>query len=359
MTIKADNSSFAPENSSEYRPLKDRRILLVITGGIAAYKSCQLVRDIRRAGGEVQVLMTTAAQRFVTPLTFATLSGRPVLTDMFPDPPPPEPIHLKPVEWGEIWVVAPASADFIGKLANGLADDLPSTCALAFTGPVLLAPGMNARMWANSAVQDNIARLTARGAACVGPEFGSMAGINEKAGAGRMSEPEAILDKIEELLSDRSRWKGKRVIVTSGPTREPLDPVRFFSNRSSGRMGDAIARQAFLRGAEVTLIRGCATSGLPPRGVQLIWVDTAAEMAQAVKDAFPPADALIMTAAVADWTPEKTALNKLKKEAGSPNINWKETEDILAWAGKQKTKQVVVGFALETSNHVEHARRKL
>lgn len=335
-----------------------KRVLLVVTGGIAAYKCCQLVRGIRRWGAEVQVVMTAAATKFVTPLTFATLSGRPALTDLFPEPPPVEPIHLAAAHNAAIMVVAPASADFIGKMALGLADDLASSIALGFQCAILVAPAMNTGMWENPAVQRNIAALRERGVHLVGPEAGEMAGVNEEPGMGRMSEPDAILSKIEELLADR-RWAGLRVLVTSGPTREPLDPVRFISNHSSGRMGDAVARQAYLRGAEVVLVRGKGASGTPPSGVSTILVDSAAEMAEAVKAEFKRCRLLVMAAAVADWRPARIAASKLKKNHGLPEVVWEETEDILSWAGKSKQKQVVVGFALETARRRENARRKL
>lgn len=336
-----------------------RRVVLAVTGGIAAYKSCHIVRELIRDGAEVQVLMSRAGTQFVTPLSFATLSGRPVLGEMFPDPPPSDPIHLQSPKWGEAMIVAPATADFIGKLAHGLADDIPSAVAMAFTGPLLIAPAMNPKMWYSEAVLDNIALLRKRGVNVVGPEEGEMGGVQEEAGVGRMSEPETILDRLEELIADDARWKGRLVVVTSGPTREAIDPVRYVSNRSSGRMGDAIARQARLWGAEVFLIRGRGASGKPPGGVDILEVESAAEMSVAVKTIFPQCDLLVMAAAVADWTPDKLTAHKLKKAAGAPSIEWRATEDILAWAGKQKSRQAIVGFALETDDHLASARAKL
>jgi len=339
--------------------LKGKRIILIITGGIAVYKIGYLVREIRRSGGEVKVVMTNSATEFVKPLTFSTLSGNPVLLNMFPDPPPENPIHLQPSDWGDILVIAPATANFIGKLANGIADDLASSVAISFSGKVILAPAMNHRMWDNPAVKDNVSILNKRGFEFVGPEIGEMAGVNERAGEGRMSEPEKILRRIRENLSTLEDLHGKSVLVTSGPTQEPIDPVRFISNRSSGKMGDAIARQAALRGADVTLIRGRGAEGDPPPGVKTVIVETAAEMTSAVKDHFTTCDLLVMTAAVADWSIANPAKTKLKKLAGHPDLQWKQTEDILGWAGQNKTGQVVVGFALETSNHHEGAQKKL
>jgi len=354
----ADNIDQDPTSTIAGR-LDRRRVILAVTGGIAAYKSCHLVREIIRAGGEVQVLMTDAATRFVAPLTFATLSGKEVLTEMFPEPPPADPIHLTPARWGHILVVAPATANFIGRLAGGLADDLPSTVALAFQGPILLAPAMNPRLWTSPAVQDNIEQLSRRGVNFIGPEEGEMGGVHEEPGPGRMSEPDSILNRIEGLLADRSRWQDRTVLVTSGPTIEPLDPVRFLSNRSSGRMGDAVARQAILRGAEVILIRGKAVAAPPPDGVELVEVETAAEMSAAVKAHFDRCDLLVMAAAVADWTPESPHASKLKKIDGIPELTLCQTEDILAWAGSHRSRQAIVGFALETDDHLEKAGLKL
>lgn len=339
--------------------LTGRRIVVAVTGGIAAYKTCSLVRDLIREGAEVQVLMSRAAKEFVTPLTFSTLTGKPVLSDMFPPEPPTNPIHLLPGHWGEILVVAPATADFIGKLAHGLADDIPSTAAIAFSGTVLLAPAMNPNMWLSKAVQANMALLKERGIAIVGPDSGEMGGVQERSGPGRMSEPEAIRDRLEYLLYKNKNLSGRKILVTSGPTREKLDPVRFISNFSSGRMGDAIARAAYLKGADVTLIRGKGATGQKSTDVEIVEVDSAFEMAEAVKSRFTETDMLIMAAAVADWTPAERSVDKIKKVSGDLKIKWKQTEDILSWAGESKTNQVVVGFALETKDHLSGAGKKL
>ncbi len=340
--------------------LAGRRVVVAVTGGIAAYKSCYLVRELISEGAEVQVLMSNAATEFITPLTFSTLSGRLVISEMFPATPPIDPIHLTPSHWGDVFVVAPATADFLGKLAHGLADDVPSAAAMAFRGSILVAPAMNPNMWGSPAVQANIDLLRSRGVEVIGPEFGEMGGVRESQGQGRMSEPVQVLDRIEELVSDRTRLAGKTVLVTSGPTRERLDPVRYLSNFSSGKMGDAIAREAHLRGAIVMLVRGKGATGTPPTGVELHEVESASEMNDVVKLRFPDVDLLVMAAAVADWTPAKPSSTKLKKNAGGGlQIEWEQTDDILAWAGLTKTHQFVIGFALETNDHLASGKQKL
>jgi len=345
-------------SSASISSLVNRHVILTITGGIAAYKSCFLARGLVQAGCELQIVMTESAARFVTPLTFATLSGNPVLTDMFPNPPPEKPIHLSTANRGELLVIAPATANFIGKMANGIADDLASTIALTFRKQVLVAPAMNPQMWIAPAVQDNINRLRDRDVEIIGPVSGEMGGVGETPGLGRMAEPDAVFSRIEELLSGQE-WKDRRVLVTSGPTREAIDPVRFISNRSSGRMGDTVARRARLRGADVTLIRGRGATGSPPDGVNVVEVETTCEMSEAVKSRFENCDLLIMAAAVADWTMAEPAKSKLKKRNGEPVFNLVKTEDILTWACDHRNGQVVVGFALETENHIEQARLKL
>jgi len=338
--------------------LNDRRIALTVTGGIAAYKSCYLVRILISAGCQVQVVMTESATKFVNPLTFSTLSGRAVLKELFPEPPPAEPLHLQPVNWGDLLVTAPATANYIGKLAAGIADDLATAIAQAFDKSILIAPAMNPRMWNNPAIQHNVSLLKDRGIEFIGPVEGEMAGIKEALGIGRMVEPSVIFSHIEELLSEKS-WKGRTVVVTSGPTREPLDPVRFISNRSSGRMGNAVARQAALRGADVILIRGRGAIDESLGSVEMVEVETALDMSEKVKTFFDRCDLLVMTAAVSDWTVKEPSSSKLKKRDGAPEITLTRTEDILAWACSHRKNQVVVGFALETENHIEEAKRKL
>jgi phosphopantothenoylcysteine decarboxylase/phosphopantothenate--cysteine ligase len=278
---------------------------------------------------------------------------------MFPATAPTDPIHLSPAAWGEAMVVAPATADFIGKLTHGLADDIPSATAMTFTGKLLIAPAMNPKMWTSLAVRENVTTLFRRGVKIVGPEEGAMGGVHEAAGVGRMSEPETILDALEEMLIDDRMLSGLRVLVTSGPTREAIDPVRYLTNHSSGKMGDAIARRAHLLGAEVFLVRGKGATAKPPAGVDLIPVDSAAEMSEAVKAVFPHIDMLFMTAAVSDWTPVKPSAKKIKKDLGVPRLELTPTEDILGWAGANRENQFVAGFALETENHLEAAEKKL
>ncbi|MDP8239097.1 MAG: bifunctional phosphopantothenoylcysteine decarboxylase/phosphopantothenate--cysteine ligase CoaBC [Candidatus Hatepunaea meridiana] len=345
-------------SSKPIEQFPNRHILLTITGGIAAYKSCYLIRELILSGYQVQALMTKSATRFITPLTLATLSGNDVLTDLFPDTLPSNPIHLTTVKWGDILVVAPATANYIGKLTCGLADDLVSAVALAYDGPILIAPAMNPKMWQNDAVQDNIRTLKNRGVHFIGPVSGDMGGVNEDAGMGRMVEPSLIFNRIEELSADQP-LKGYTVLVTSGPTREPLDPVRYISNHSSGRMGDAIARQAYIMGAEVKLVRGKGAIGDTPFGVDLIEVETAQDMYESVKKYFDKCDIAVMAAAVADWSVENPAAFKLKKKDGLPSLNFIQTKDILVWACQQRKKQIVIGFALETRNHLKEAKLKL
>lgn len=344
---------------NQFTPLAGKKVLLAVTGGIAAYKVCSLVRELLRSGADVRVVMTDHATQFVMPLTFATLTGKPVNCEMFPATSPSEPIHLEPVEWADVLAVVPATANFIGKMANGIADDLASSIALAYRGKILVAPAMNSRMWDSPAVQRNIGLLGDFGVKIIGPELGEMAGVHEKAGRGRMSEPEAILARLETLVTEDKFLFGRKVLVTTGPTREPIDPVRFISNRSSGRMGDAVARVAAICGAEVTLIRAQGCEGEAPAGVEAVTVSSAAEMAQVVKQRFAHTDMLVMAAAVADWTVKNPAVHKLKKHQGAPAIEFSPTEDILAWAGKNRQRQIVAGFALETENHLASAHAKL
>ncbi len=303
--------------------------------------------------------MTASAQEFVTALSFTTLSGNPVFSELFPQPPPHSPIHLTLADWGDMLVVAPATANFIGKLANGIADDLASSVALAFEREITLAPAMNHRMWLNQAVQQNIETLKNRGFHFIGPETGMMGGITEKSGIGRMSEPEDIIAGIDSLFKTQNRWCGIKVLVTSGPTWEAIDPVRYVGNRSSGRMGDSIAAAAARLGSEVTLVRGSGAIGAPPAGVNVVSVESAAQMSSAVKEHFNDCDLLVMTAAVADWTVANPSDTKLKKRSGPPAVEWKKTEDILTWAGKNRKKQIIVGFALETDKHRQGALEKL
>jgi phosphopantothenoylcysteine decarboxylase / phosphopantothenate---cysteine ligase len=335
-------------------PLAGRRVLLGVTGGIAAYKSAYMVRLLTSAGAEVQVVMTPAAHRFIGADTFAALSHRPVYSDVFEHA--EAVLHVRLAHEADVAVVAPATANVIAKLALGLADDLLTSTLLEATCPLVLAPAMHTGMWQNPATRSHMAALADRGAVIVGPGEGSLAAGDE--GMGRMSEPEEILTAVRSALSITADLAGRRILVTAGPTFEPIDPVRFIGNRSSGKMGFAVAREAARRGATVTLVSGPVDMPVPP-GVEVIRVQTAEEMAVAVFDRYGQTDAVIMAAAVADFRPEAAAENKMKKEDGPPSLTLLPTTDILATLGKMKEHQVLVGFAAETRQMETEGRRKL
>ncbi len=343
-------------------------VVLGVTGSIAAYKSVDLVSRLRRSGVDVQVVMTDNAARLVAPLTFLTISRNPVVDSLW-NMPRWEPGHIALAEKSQLLVIAPATANIIGKLAGGIADDALSTFALAHRGPLLIAPAMNPRMWSNPTVQENCRVLRRRGARFLGPDSGSVACAGgEVTGGGRMSEPEsitrAVLASLYMMEHSSGKSGGKRhVLVTAGPTYEPLDPVRFLGNRSSGRMGYALAECAVAAGHDVTLISGPA--GLPPPlGARVVRVNTAREMEEAVIRQFVVSDALFMAAAVADFRPAESADRKIKKEKGCEeervSLNLTPTVDILRSLSEiKKTSQRVVGFAAETDNLEKHALAKL
>ena len=339
--------------------LVSKRILLVIGGGVAAFKSLELIRRLRERGVSVQAVLTPAAERFVTPLSASALSGAPVRQDLFNLTDEAEMGHIELSRSADLIVVAPATADFLAKMAQGHADDLASTTLLATDKPVLVAPAMNVRMWTHAATQRNVAQLKADGIAFVGPEEGEMA--CGEFGPGRMSEPATIVAAVADLLRPAARpLAGRHVLITAGPTHEPIDPVRFIGNRSSGLQGFAIAVAAVRAGAEVTLVSG-PVALLKPDGVRLVKVETAREMLNAVQSALP-ADVFIGAAAVADWRVEETAGQKLKKDAqGAPTLTLVENPDILATVAKtaRSRPKLVVGFAAETQQVVSHAREKL
>lgn len=337
-----------------------RRVLLLVGGGIAAFKSLDLIRRLRERGASVQVVLTSAAEQFVTPLSAAALSGAPVRQNLFNLLDEAEMGHIELSRSADLLVVAPATADLLAKMANGLADDLASTTLLATDKPVLVAPAMNVRMWTHPATQRNVARLKADGIAFVGPEDGAMA--CGEFGPGRMSEPGAIADAVAELLrpKDAAPLAGRHVLITAGPTFEPIDPVRFIGNRSSGLQGYAIARAAKLAGAQVTLVSGPVKLA-EPQGVRVISVQTAVEMLAAVKSALP-ADVFIGAAAVADWRVEQAGVHKLKKTAdGPPVFQLVENPDILATVARERQSRplLVVGFAAETDDVTRYAKEKL
>ena len=340
--------------------LRDKRILLIIGGGIAAYKCLDLIRRLRERGAKVRCVMTAAAQQFVTPLAVGALSADHVFTELFDRQDEHDIGHIRLSREADLIVVAPATADLMAKMAHGHAGDLASTVLMATDKPVLIAPAMNPRMWSHPATLRNRATLAADGIAFVGPGRGEMAESGE-AGEGRMAEPLEIVAAIEALLAERPRpLAGRRIVVTSGPTHEPIDPVRYIANRSSGKQGHAIAAALAALGAEVTLVSGPVTIA-DPHGVATVRVETARQMLAAVEAALP-ADAAIFVAAVADWRTEGEAGEKIKKVAGEgpPALRMVENPDILATIGHAPRRpSLVVGFAAETQNIAENARAKL
>ena len=337
------------------------RILLGVTGGIAAYKSADLVRRLRERGAEVQVVMTAAATEFVTPLTFQALSGRPVRTSLWDAAAEASMGHIELARWADRVLVAPATADFIARLAHGIADDLLSTLCLATESPIAIAPAMNRVMWTNAATQANVATLASRGIAILGPGEGGQA--CGETGAGRMLEPAELAD----LLLDRSpaptprpvgSLAGRKVVVTAGPTRERIDPVRFITNRSSGKMGYAVAAAARDAGAEVVIVSGPVN--LPaPDGVRRVCVETAEQMLAAVNEELAGTDVFIAAAAVSDYRPLQVSAEKIKKTSDSLLLALSRTPDILATVAAGDPRPFVVGFAAETLNVERNALAKL
>ncbi|WP_026619550.1 phosphopantothenoylcysteine decarboxylase / phosphopantothenate---cysteine ligase [Ensifer sp. WSM1721] len=339
--------------------LSGKRILLIISGGIAAYKSLELIRRLREHGAEVRPVMTAAAQQFVTPLAVGALSASHVFIDLFSREDEQDVGHIRLARHCDLVVVAPATADLMAKMANGHADDLASTVLLATDRPVLIAPAMNPKMWMHPATRRNHATLAGDGVRFVGPATGEMAESGE-AGEGRMAEPLEIVAAVEAMLSEARPLAGKKAIVTSGPTHEPIDPVRYIANRSSGKQGHAIAQVLARLGAEVTLVSGPVT--IPdPAGVRVIRVERAEEMRDAVL-AELPADVAVMVAAVADWRVASAAGNKIKKRPGEtpPPLQLAENPDILKTVGHHASRpKLVIGFAAETENVAENGRTKL
>jgi phosphopantothenoylcysteine decarboxylase/phosphopantothenate--cysteine ligase len=344
--------------------LQGKHILVGVTGGIAAYKVCYLVRDLKKAGAEVKVVMTEAATKFVTPLTFSALSGHAVLGNIWAtDQSTLSNIgtqHIDLANWADAYVIAPASANTIAKITYGLSDNLLTIVALASRGPIILAPTMDADMFINPVTQQNITRLQERGFFVVPPEEGEHAsGLK---GPGRLPEIRAIIETIERVLDKATQdLKGKKILVTAGPTHEAIDPVRYVGNHSSGKMGFAIANAAALRGATVTLVSGPVHLETP-RNVERIDVESAEQMNNAVFKYASSSDAVIMAAAVADYAPEKSSRTKTKKAAGAKQFSLQlvETPDILHSLGQKKNKKtVLIGFALETDNELRNAQEKL
>lgn len=335
--------------------LTNRRVLLGVTGSIAAYKSADLVRRLREAGADVQVVMTRSAQSFITPLTLQTLSGRPVRSELIDVEAESLMGHIALARWADVILVAPASADFIARLVHGKADDLLSALCLATDAPVAVAPAMNRQMWSNPATADNIQVLKRRKVRVLGPAEGDQA-CGEQ-GPGRMLEPPQLVSQIEALF-ERGELAGLRILITAGPTREAIDPVRYLSNRSSGKMGFAIAAAAVDAGAQVTLIAGPVNLSTPER-VTRIDVESAEQMSQQVKSRIDACDIFIAAAAVADYRPLQVAEDKIKKKDATLTLSLQQTEDILSMVAGTVSPPFCVGFAAETRDVLGNARAKL
>jgi phosphopantothenoylcysteine decarboxylase/phosphopantothenate--cysteine ligase len=334
---------------------KKLTVVLGVSGGIACYKAVELVRLMVKDGFAVRVIMTHGAREFVTPLTFQTLSGNPVATDTFDLTQESEIGHIALADSADIFVIAPATANVIGKIAAGIADDLLTTVLMATKAPVLIAPAMNIHMYENPILQENIRKLRRVGYHFIEPAEGFLACGYE--GKGRLPEPETILDEVRRVLGKKD-LADERFLVTAGPNREPIDPVRYLSNRSSGKMGYALARAGLRRGAAVTLVSG-PTSLEPPAGARLISVTTAAEMRRAVLDEFPNCTAVIMAAAVSDFRPSESSSSKLKRGKGPWELRLEPNPDILKEIGAKKDGKLLVGFAAETDDLTANAKKKL
>ncbi len=345
--------------------LKNKKILLGITGGIAAYKTTYLIRELRKVGASVRVVMTNSATYFVSPVTLAALSENTVIADTFPDlhnwQINSDTWHIKLGQWADVFLIAPATANTIAKIAYGIADNPVTIMALSIRCPIVISPAMDTYMWENKVTQENISKLIQRGIFVIEPEVGELA--SGLSGKGRLPQLKSIINELEIVLKgQKAILKGKKILVTAGPTYESIDPVRFIGNRSSGKMGFAIARAASKLGADVTLITG-RTSLETPINVKRIDIETADEMFKNVKKYMRTSDAIIMSAAVSDFKPTHYSKKKIKKEnlqSESLTIELKRNPDILEYIGKFKSKQqILVGFALETENEIESARKKL
>ena len=359
-TLEAFNPPAQQARASRAAPAPNKRVLLVIGGGIAAYKSLDLIRRLKERGFAVRCIMTKAAEHFVTPLAAGAIVGSRVFTDLFDPAHEFDVGHIRLARETDAIVVAPATADLMAKMAGGHADDLATAVLLATTAPVLLAPAMNPRMWANKATQRNLMQLVADGIILVGPGEGEMAEANES-GKGRLAEPLEIAEAVAKLLAHTQALKGKRVLITSGPTHEPIDPVRYIANRSSGKQGHAIAAAAAAAGAQVTLVSGPVNLPDPP-GVATVHVESARDMLRAVERALP-VDIAIFAAAVADWRVANAGEQKLKKAPGqaTPELALVENPDILSTIAHLQANrpQLVIGFAAETENVAANAKAKL
>ncbi|MEW6724873.1 MAG: bifunctional phosphopantothenoylcysteine decarboxylase/phosphopantothenate--cysteine ligase CoaBC [Bacillota bacterium] len=336
--------------------VEGKRILLGVCGGIAAYKAVEVVSRLRKRGAEVRVIMTRAATKLIQPLTFQTLSANPVHIEMLEEPKVWNVEHIALAQWPDLLLVAPATANMIGKVRAGIADDLLSTTIMATRAPVVFVPAMNVNMYENPVVQDNLACLRRLGYGFIEPDIGWQAcGVE---GRGRFPDPERIVAEVETRLTTPRDLEGVRLLVTAGGTREALDPVRFLSNRSTGKMGYAIAAAAARRGAEVILVTG-PTNLVPPGGCRVVPVTTTLEMYQAVMEQFEAVDAVVMAAAPADYRPATYSETKIKKGEGPLTLTLERNPDILMELGRRRDKQVLIGFAAETGNVATRAREKL
>ncbi len=335
----------------------NKNILLGVTGGIAAYKACALTSKLTQQGANVRVVMTKSACEFVSPLTFQALSRNRVYTDTFDEQDPKVIAHIDVADWADLVIIAPATANIIAKLANGIADDMLTTTLLATQAPIYIAPAMNVNMYQHPAVMHNMQLLVQRDCHFIEPGAGYLA--CGWIGKGRLEEPEQIIKVIQSHQQIQQKLVGKKVLITAGPTREKIDPVRFFTNRSSGKMGFALAEAAASMGAEVTLITGPVTLSIQHKQIKRIDIVTAEEMYDAVLAHFDTHDIVIKSAAVADYRPKLVYDDKMKKKAGEWQIEMERTKDILATLGQRKTDQFLVGFAAETAHPIEYGRKKL
>lgn len=336
--------------------IKGKNIVLAVSGGIAAFKAAALTSQMVQAGANVKVMMTSSAQKFVTPLTFQALSRHAVFEDTFNEPDPSKIAHIDLADWADVIVVAPATANIISKLAHGMADDMITTTILATKAKVFIVPAMNVNMYQRTAVQRNFQTLKQDGFSFIEGDEGYLA--CGWVGKGRMAEPEAIVHVLHTYFHKDEPLKGKKVLITAGPTQEKIDPVRFFTNHSTGKMGYAIAEAAHELGAEVTLISG-PTNLTNPSGIDIVNVTSAQEMLEAVLANFERADLVIKSAAVADYRPKETFVHKRKKQPGQWSIEMERTTDILKMLGERKTSQILVGFAAESEHLIDNAKKKL
>ena len=337
--------------------LNGKTVVLGVTGGIAAYKAVEVASRLRKAGADVFVVMTESATKFVTPLTFQEITNNPVVSDMWGEVKHWHVEYIALATKADYFLIAPATANCIGKMAHGIADDMLTTTVMATTAPIIIAPAMNTNMYQNAAMQDNLAVLAKRGCHIIPPASGMLAcGVE---GVGRLPEPSVIVDAVLALAKQKQDLIGKRILVTAGGTHEPLDPVRFIGNRSSGKMGYAVAEAARDRGAEVILVSG-PTALKKPQGVTFVSVETTQDMYDAVMDAFPTVDIVIKAAAVADYRPKQIAAQKIKKNDSEFTVVLEKNPDILLNLGKAKQQgQILVGFAAETNDLIKHAKQKI